>query len=218
MKIPNRVQQIFKRHNSSDWGWKIRAFLLLFAFPLPGILINFLFLGRGLASDGAGASGHGFPLELKLQALNFGIYVIIILVFARKPLAGIFKSREENFHIEARKAEAARQQAESRRDEVQKQLKALELSRDTELARARAEAEQIKVQILKEAAELSLKLKEEAVKTTQLELQRAKIVLRDELFSQSLLMARKILSDKMQDQDQKRLQTEFVGKIQVVSQ
>ena len=59
-------------------------------------------------------------------------------------------------------------------------------------------------------------MKRETERTAESEIQRAKLESRDELLNASLEQAKKILKEKVNEPDQKRLQDEFVEKIQVV--
>ena len=70
--------------------------------------------------------------------------------------------------------------------------------------------------IMEDAKTLSERLEKDAEKTAQFELQKAKSELLTELLDNSLALASKQLEEKVGEQEHKRLQSEFVGKIQVV--
>lgn len=176
-----------------------------------------------LASHFGAAAGdahhtEGIPSVFWLQMVNFVIYVGAIIFFARGPIRELFKGRYDNFFSAVKRAEAAKLEAEAKRKEVQDRLNKLEATRDESIQKARTDAAALRNQIIEEAKALSAKLKVDAQRTAQLEVERAKIELREELLAQSIQMSKRILTDKMQEQDQKRLQSEFVDKIQVVSQ
>jgi F-type H+-transporting ATPase subunit b len=166
----------------------------------------------------AHAAGHaeGIPSIVWVQAFNFVLYAAIIYFVLRKPIKSFFNGRQENFKQALVKAQAARHEAEQKRQEIHARLTNLESTSEESLAKARAEAEALKAKILQDAAELSQRLKEEARRTAELEIERAKTELREELLASAVAASRKLLSEKMADQDQKRLQAEFVDKIQVV--
>ena len=131
-----------------------------------------------------------------------------------------FSRRGTNYRDAIKRAKAAKAEAETKRREIQERLTKLESTRDQSIEQARAEAAALRAQIIEEAKTLAAKLKTDAEQTAAVELERAKVALRRELLDQSVLLATKLLSDKdkLQEQDQKRLQSEFVEKIQVVSQ
>lgn len=182
------------------------------ALTIPLILAQ----SYGTAAD-HGADAHheaGIPTAVILQFINFFLYVGLVVYFGRKPLADFYKNRQAKFFAAQKRAEAARAEAQAKRAEVQSRLSKLEATRDESIQNARKEAAALRTQIVDEAKNLSEKLRSEAERTAMIEIERAKVALREELLNQSINMAQRILTDKMQDQDQKRLQDEFVAKIQ----
>ena len=196
-----------------------RTAVALLVLAIPPLLAA---SGAGEAGEhGAhGSHGGGLPTEVILQFVNFGIYAVALLYFLRQPVRSYFSARQENFKQALLKAEQAKAQAENQRREIQERLTKLESTRDESIAQARSEAAALKKQIIEEAKALSEKLQQDAKRTAEIELERARLALRQDLLAQSVQLAQKLLADKdkLQDQDQKRLQSEFVGKIQVVSQ
>lgn len=191
--------------------WK---YLLLVAFP---ILVAQLILSRADAA-GSNVSGGGLPQELWLQVVNFAIYYGAILFFVRKPVKSFFSQRKSAFLSEAKRAEQARSQAAAQKQAIAEKLQRLEAGANADIEKARLEAAQLKASMIAEAEQLAERLKDEARTTVATELALAKRALRDELLSQAIAAARTELKDRMADPDQKRLQTEFVDKMQVVTQ
>jgi F-type H+-transporting ATPase subunit b len=194
----------------STW---VKFLALTVLLAIPGLLITHF-------GNAAGAGGHdgGIPMVLWLQVINFVLYMGLVVYLAKKPLQEMFQGRYDGFFSALRKAEAAKAEAEAKRKEIQDRLNKLETTRDESIQKARDEAAAIRNQIVEEAKSLSSKLKADAEKTAYIEIERAKTELREDLLAQSVIMAKRILTDKMQEQDQKRLQTEFVDKIGAVSQ
>jgi F-type H+-transporting ATPase subunit b len=179
-----------------------------------------------LAEGGDHGTGHGFghgtghgvaiPMSVTFQAINFALYAGLLLYFLRKPIREFFKSREQVYKQALIKAENARRDAEKKKKEVQQRLRNLDATADESLDQARAEATALKLQIRQEAETLAERLRNEANRTAQLEVERARATLREEMLKQSVELSRKLLADEIADGDQKRLQTEFVNKIQEV--
>lgn len=191
----------------------MRVFAVAVVLGLPMVLASHFGQAAGDAHEGG-----GLPTMFWLQVVNFTIYLGAIIFFARGPLREMFKGRYDGFFSAVKRAEAAKAEAEMKRKEIQDRLAKLEATRDESIQKARSDAAALRNQIVEEAKSLSAKLKADAERTAQLEVERAKYELREELLAQSVQMSKRILTDKMQDQDQKRLQSEFVDKIQVVSQ
>jgi F-type H+-transporting ATPase subunit b len=197
----------------------------LFKYAFVALLLALPIVLTSLVSsfaDAAAGAGHegGIPTVVILQFVNFFLYVVLIVFIARTPLSNYFKERHAGFFAAKKKADAARSEAEAKRKEIQDRLSKLETTRDESIQRAREEAEALRKQIVNEAQALSQKLKLEAARTAEVEINRAKYELREELLEQSVQMAKRVLVDtnKVQEQDQKRLQAEFVEKIQGGSQ
>lgn len=167
------------------------------------------------ASGGAHHEG-GIPSAVWYQFVNFGLFVALLAFVLRKPIRTFFTSREQGFKQALVKAESAKREAEAKRREIQERLSKLESTSQNAIAEARAEAEALKAKIIRDAEELTRNMKEDTRRTAEIEIERAKAELRQELLSQSVAMARQMLNDKINEPDQKRLQTEFVDKIQVV--
>ncbi len=188
----------------------------LFKFMVAAVVLAIpSLILTSLGNAAGGSSGEaGVPFVVTLQFINFFLYVGLIVYFGRKPISDYFKNRQANFHVALKRADAARAEAQAKRSEMQARLAKLEATRDQSIADARREAAALREQIVEEARNLSARLKLEAERTAVVEIERATSILRDELLGQSVAMAQRILTDKMQDQDQKRLQDEFVQKIE----
>jgi F-type H+-transporting ATPase subunit b len=174
--------------------------------------------GAGHESGEAHGASHeeGIPNEVWFQFVNFALFAGLIVYFLRQPVKTYFKDRANSFRLAMTKAEASRAEAEKQKREIESRLRTLENSAQDSLTHARAEADELRKRIVREAQELSAKLKEDAQRTAEIELQRAKTELREEVLTQAVTAAKAVLSEKIAEGDQKRLQTEFVDKIQAV--
>lgn len=190
----------------------ISTLLVLALLGLPLILTHYV-----SASDGANHE-PGLPSVFWLQIVNFIIYVAILGKILAQPIREFFTSRHEEFFSAVKKAEIAKTLAEERRHEIKLKLDSLESTKEESIQSAKKEAEALRLRIVDEAKALSAKITADAERTVQAEVDRAKQELREDLLSQSIQLSKKILADKMQESDQKRLQSEFVDKIQVVTQ
>jgi F-type H+-transporting ATPase subunit b len=173
-------------------------------------------LGRA-AELSHGETHEGLPSVLWVQAFNFTIYLAILVFILRKPVKSYFYDRKEKFRQALIKAQAAHHEAEQRRLEIQARLEKLESTTSESIERAHEEASALRLKISQEAMELTKKLKDEALLTAQIEIERAKAELREEVLSQALKVSRKALVEQINDQDHKRLQSEFASNIHVVS-
>ena len=155
-------------------------------------------------------------MTVAYQAINFALYVAILVYVLRQPIKTFFRTREETYKQSLIKAENARRAAELKKREIQDRLHKLESSSHDSIATAKAEALALTSQIQQQAEQMSARLKQEAQRSVENELERAKTELRQDMLNQAVVLARKLLADKMAEPDQKRLQTEFVDKIREV--
>lgn len=157
------------------------------------------------------------PVEQILaQLLNFSILILILFFALRKKIVQLFLDRRQSYEKAVTTAQSARQQAEVHHLQIKEQLEKLNATAGESLQQAQSEAAELRAQILAEASSLSERLRVDAKRTAQTELERAKNELREELLTRALASAHEILNEKLKESDQKRLQSEFVEKIQVV--
>jgi F-type H+-transporting ATPase subunit b len=170
---------------------------------------------HGGEHGGGHGAGHeaGLPTVVYLQAFNFVLYAGVLFYFLRKPVKSYFSGRGVAFNEALVKAKAAKEEAEAKKREVAARLGQLSSTAEQQVAQAKADAEALRVRILKDAEDISRNLRNEAARTAEFEVERAKNELRQDLLNQSVALSSKILQERMAEGDQKRLQTEFVDKI-----
>ena len=164
-------------------------------------------------------SAHGAHppgIDVAFQAVNVGLFVLLMVFLTRKKVRALFSGRQVSYRQALAKADAAKGEAERKKRETQELLSGLEASARQNADAARSDAEQMRARMLAEAQALNSGLRQDAERTVELELARAKAELRSEMIAQAMALAKATLSEKMLEPDQKRLQTEFVEKIQVV--
>lgn len=168
-----------------------------------------------VAAGGAHGAGHegGIPSIVYLQAINFVLFAGLLFYFLRKPVKSYFSGRGANFNAALVRAQAAKQEAEAKKREIETRLNELQRTAEQQIAKAKADAEALRARILKDADDISRNLKNEATRTAEFEVERAKNELRADLLNQSVALSTKLLQEKMAEGDQKRLQSEFVDKI-----
>lgn len=185
----------------------VRALALLAVAALPALAA-----AEGGGGHGTGHEG-GIPSVVFYQAINFLMFAGILFYFLRNPVKNYFSGRGTAFNAALIKARAAKEEAEAKRQEAAARLGQLTANADAQIAQAKTDAEALRLRLLKDAEDISRNLRNEAARTAEFEVERAKNELRQELLNQSVALSSKILTEKMVEGDQKRLQTEFVDKI-----
>lgn len=171
------------------------------------------------AADGGHHGPVAIPwMNIGVQVFNLVLLFSLLIYLLRKGVKTHFANRATDYQQLVQRAQAAKDEAERGRQEIQTRLNKLESGAEEGLAQARRDAAELKLKLQAEAKELSLKLEADAKRTTQVELEKAKDELRRELLESALQASSNTLRTSLSSGEQKRLQDEFATKIQVVGQ
>jgi F-type H+-transporting ATPase subunit b len=161
----------------------------------------------------------GVPWKtIGVQCFNFAVLMGVIYYFSKAAIVAHFKDRKDSYKELVIKAEAAKKEAEASHREAATRLTRLEESAKENVQKAKTEAEILRSRLVKEAEELTEKLKKEAKNAAQIEIEKAKNEIQTFALQQALSEAEKKLSQESSTVDQSRLQSEFIEKIQAVTQ
>jgi F-type H+-transporting ATPase subunit b len=169
------------------------------------------------ASHGGGEQTTGLPWgEILKQAVNFGILIGVLVYFLRKPLSNLLKERRELLIKSMEEAREASEEARKNLEKMEKKLTSLEdevkiLNRSME-EDAEKEAERKRSLTVKEIE----RIKEQAAFAAEQELKKAKQELRKEAAELSVKTAAEIISNSINEEDQKRFIKENIEKIKEV--
>ena len=184
-----------------------------------GVLTSIWISNVVWASD---AHSHGHEHEIPWEALypqflNFFVVICLAVIFGRKQIAAFFQQREAKYSDLVTRAEAAKGEAEDAKQRITERMIKLNQSASDNMQKVRSEATELKNRIIVEAQELAERIEKETRRSAEFEIERAKIELRGEMAREALLVAREALGRNLDMGKQKKLQHEFVEKIQVVS-
>jgi F-type H+-transporting ATPase subunit b len=158
-----------------------------------------------------------FPLkEIIFQVLNFSVLVIGLVYLLKDKVRAHFTERARAYHELVNRAEKARQEAQARKTEIEQKIVALEGGLTTSKRAAQKDADDLKMRLLNDARSTAARLEHEAQLAARFEIERAKAQLRTEMVDEALIIATAVLKNQVGDPDRRRLQNEFVEKIQVV--
>jgi F-type H+-transporting ATPase subunit b len=173
---------------------------------------------KALASAESGhGEGHGeIPKVVYYQAINVGIIFIAGYCFGKQKIADFFHQKRQLFVDAQQKANKALDLAKHEHHDVKTRLDKLKHNRVDTISRANADANDLRKQIIADAELMAKKLKLEAEQASQIEIHRVKNELRDQLVREAFELSRKDINTKATAADQKRLQQDFINKVQVV--
>lgn len=182
---------------------------------LPAALL--VSVGALAAGGGHGEDLHHIPWDMiQKQAFNFLLVVGGLTILLKSKVSSYFAQRAQSFESLVVLAKKAREDAEKQKAEISVRLQKLETTATESVERAKREAEELRAKIQAEAESLAKQIRDEAKKTVEREIEKAQAELKDELLSQAMASAKETMKTSVQENDQKRLQNEFVEKIQVL--
>ena len=180
-------------------------------------------LSLGLCSSAAWASegeGGGFinlDKSLIVQAVNFGLLLLVLSKLLYRPLLGVMNERTQAIKKSLEEAQAARAEAQREREEHAAKIQA-----------AYAEAQAIRAAALQEAAEEHRRLVEAAraeasrlVDSAKAELaqdvRRARQELRQEVGDLAVSVAEQLIRRSLRDEDHRRIVADAVARVERVN-
>ncbi|MCU0561784.1 MAG: ATP synthase F0 subunit B [Desulfobacterales bacterium] len=169
--------------------------------------------GAAWAAAGGDGSHGGFTATDGFRVMNFVVLFAALFFLLRKPIPRALNSRiagikDQLKDLEARKAEAERQLAETNQ-----RLNALEKEADRILADYVRQGQEAKARILKEAEAAAAKLQDQARRSIEHEFAQAKVRLQADIFEKSLVSAEELLKRSLTAQDQAHLVEDYLEKV-----
>ncbi len=165
----------------------------------------------------AGGAESDVPTVVWWQLANFIVFLILLYFLLRKRIPAFFASKKDAFLDHERKARLLKEEALKAKQLVEADLKNLVEGREDGLERARQEAALYAERMKKEAQAVTVRLNEELVRTEKIEMEKVSYSVRSQLIERSVEKARETIKKDILEDDDRRLQSEFVEKIQVVS-
>ncbi len=165
--------------------------------------------------EGAAHEG-GIPQIVFYQAINFFGVVLLLFFIGRKKVSGFFNKRYEALAGAVREAKLLKEAAEKKHEEYTVKIQNLNRESEKILQQIRADGEETRRKIIEEAQRVAAAIQVEAQRAAANEIERAKVHLYEEVLQQALDGAHVLLTKSIAEGDQKRLQKEFVEKIEAV--
>lgn len=159
----------------------------------------------------AAPSGDQGPISsLALPAMNFGLLVLIIIYFTRKPVAAMFKKNAEDVESLYKHAEEKDKEAQIRYAQFEQKMQNLDSETKKTLDQAHRDAQKAQKEIEEETQAQLKKLEEDATKKAEYEKNVLVQELNESLLDEVISKAKnKIKSDqKLQQQATDRLSSE----------
>jgi len=182
------------------------AVALLLAVSLPALALA--------AGGGGGHADSGVILkDFIWRCINFAVMAGLIGYFVSKPIRNGLQSRRAEIEKALADATAAREAAEAKTLEYQEKLAKASAEIDSIYAAIRREGELERDRILASAAEMAVKIEQEADSKAASAVARARAELRAEAARLAVELAEELLTRNVTAADQKRLVDEYMQKV-----
>ncbi|MBS4175426.1 F0F1 ATP synthase subunit B [Bacillus sp. FJAT-49736] len=159
----------------------------------------------GLAAHGKLNTG-----DILFQLIMFIILLVLLKIFAWKPLMGIMKQREDHISNEIEAAEKSRIEANKLVEEQRSMLKEARQEAQTLIENAKKQGDIQRDEIIAIARQESERIKEAAKLEIEQQKEKAVAALREQVASLSVLIASKVIEKELSAQDQEKLINDYI--------
>ena len=164
---------------------------------------------------GGGGGGLDKTKDIIWRTMNFVVLAGGLFILLKKPVANALAARRQGIKDQIDDLEKQKQEAEQQLSEYQQKLNQLEKEVEKIVAEYVKDGEAIKAKIIEEAKASAEKLQGKAKKNIEHEFERAKKELRAEMADQAVAMAEALIQKSINDEDQKRIISEYLTKVVV---
>ncbi|MCP3983138.1 MAG: ATP synthase F0 subunit B [bacterium] len=167
----------------------------------------------GLVPSAAFAAGEG-GMGMVWEVVNLTLLVGVLVYFARKPVLTYLSERRDEIQSNLAGAEDLLDQAESKLHGWSERAAQLDSEIESIRAAAQKAAQQERNAIVADAEATAERIRASAGSVVDRELRAARESLRGEVADLATDLARKILTEKVNDEDRLRLVDEFITKVE----
>ena len=153
------------------------------------------------------------PKQVITQILGFLLLVWLLRRFAWGPLLGLLEARRQKIAGEFQEAERRKAEADGLKARYESELKGIEAQARQKLMEAVAEGQKVAGEIKAQAQTEAQHRLERANDEIARENEKAKEILKQRIIMLAIGAAEKILRQKLDDQAQRKLATEFVDEV-----
>nr|WP_187356667.1 F0F1 ATP synthase subunit B [Heyndrickxia shackletonii] len=156
------------------------------------------------------AHGHLNTGDILFQLIMFIILLVLLKIFAWKPLMGIMKQREDHIANEIEAAEKSRVEANKLLEEQRSILKEARQEAQTMIENAKKQGDIQREEIIAIARGESERIKEAAKLEIEQQKEKAVAALREQVASLSVLIASKVIEKELSAADQEKLISDYI--------
>jgi F-type H+-transporting ATPase subunit b len=160
-----------------------------------------------------GAHGKGWVATDTYRLLHFIVLAGGLFFLLKKPVAQALGARVKGIEDQLNELETQKAEAEKKLAEYNQKFAQLEKESESIVADYVRQGEEAKGRIIKEAEAVAEKMKTQAQKNIESEIQRAKVQLQEEILDKALAQAEALIKEKINADDQEKLVDEYLAKV-----
>lgn len=165
------------------------------------------------ASEAGGGHGTGWKATDTYRVMNFVVLAAVLIYLLRKPLSQALAARIKGIKDQLASLEAQKAEAEKQLAQYSEKLSFLEKESEKIIAEYIKQGNEAKARILKEAEAAAEKLRVQARRSIEHELERAKLSLQKDILEKSLAKAEAMIRTQISAKDQEQLVDDYLEKV-----
>ncbi len=173
----------------------------------------FFFVGVALGASGGEKGPKVWVATDTYRVMNFTVLVGVLFFLLRKPVAQFFSSRIKGIEDQLSELETKKKDAEQTLGEYTQKLAQLDKEGKKIVDDYIRQGNEAKERILKEAESAADKLKEQALRNIDYEINQAKLRLQAEVLEKAIVKAEEIIKNELTTEDHDRLVDEYLEKV-----
>jgi F0F1-type ATP synthase membrane subunit b/b' len=180
------------------------------------LIISFLILFFSITAFAAGGGSEGVPVDfIKLQVINFAVFVALIAMLIKFKVNPVLANQKEEYISKANEAARKLEESKAKRDELKKKLADLKKDYDKNIQEAQEQSLKRKKAHISAAKEASLRMNKDLEHQINTMKQVYWSRLKENLFESSVVELRKEVEEKIDPVAIEQLQKSFVERMDV---
>ncbi len=158
----------------------------------------------------------GMEVQLGTMLFTFGAFIILLVllsVFALKPLLRVMSQRQENIENELKKAEIAREEASKLIKDNQEAIIAARQEANSIVDRAKTVSEREGAAIVDAARKEAERVRDQALAEIKRERELAIVALKEEVSKLSVAIAAKVIEKEIDETKNRQLVDEYLSQV-----
>ncbi|MBW2739267.1 MAG: hypothetical protein JRE64_10570 [Deltaproteobacteria bacterium] len=173
----------------------------------------FFFVGVALGSSGEEHGPKGWVATDTYRVMNFSVLFLGLFFLLRKPISQFFGARIKGIEDQLSELETKKKDAKEKLEEYTEKLAQLDQEGKNIVDDYIRQGNEAKERILNEAESVADKLKEQAIRNIDYEINQAKLRLQEEVLEKAIVKAEEIIKNEITIEDHDRLVDEYLKKV-----